>query len=51
MEIDIKKETAKVKKEMRKVGDKSGIGFDMDNNNKKKDFEKFTREKTTFEGP
>ena len=29
MEIDIKKETAKMKKEMRKVGDKSGIGFDQ----------------------
>ena len=28
MEIDIKKETQKVKSEMRKVGDKSGIGFD-----------------------
>ena len=28
MEIDIKKETAKVKKEMRKIGDKSGIGFE-----------------------
>ena len=28
MEVDIKKETVKMKKEMRKVGDKSGIGFD-----------------------
>ena len=27
MEVNLSKEMAKVKKEMRKVGDKSGIGF------------------------
>ena len=35
MEIDIKKETAKAKLGMRKVGDKSGIGFDKDKGNTK----------------
>ena len=35
MEINIKKETEKMKKEMRKFGDKSGIGFDIDKNESK----------------
>jgi hypothetical protein len=30
MEIDITKETEKIRKEMRKVGDRSGIGFGGD---------------------
>ena len=53
MEIDIKKEAAKVKKEMRKVGDKSGIGFDMSTNksNKKSYKEKFEEEQEeNYEG-
>ena len=36
MEIDIKKETQKMKKEMRKVGDRSGIGFDQGNDKSEK---------------